>query len=63
MVHYSVLVASPANGFFALRHVLLVLSFTEKGSFAFEEFLELIGQKVKMKGFTKYRAQLDNRSE
>ena len=36
---------------------------SEHGSDAFEEFLELIGMKVKMKGFSKYRAQLDNKSE
>ena len=36
---------------------------TEKGSQAFDEFLSLLGKRVKMKGFTKYRAQLDNRSE
>ncbi|KAK3584588.1 hypothetical protein CHS0354_040292 [Potamilus streckersoni] len=30
---------------------------------AFEEFLNLIGQKVELKGFEKYRAQLDNKSE
>ena len=35
----------------------------ETGSTALEEFLELIGEKVKMKGFNKYRAQLDNKSE
>ncbi len=35
----------------------------ETGSPALDEFLELIGQKVRMKGFTKYRAQLDNKSE
>ena len=39
------------------------LHFTESGSSAFEEFLNLIGQRVRMKGFTKYRAQLDNKSE
>ena len=37
--------------------------FLESGSKAFDEFLELIGMKVKMKGFTKFRAQLDNKSE
>lgn len=35
----------------------------ENGSPAFDEFLELLGEKVRMKGFTKYRAQLDNKSE
>ena len=33
------------------------------GSDGFDEFLELIGQSVRMKGFTKYRAQLDNKSK
>ena len=37
--------------------------FVEFGSKAFNEFLELLGQKVKMRGFAKYRAQLDNKSE
>ena len=35
----------------------------EQGSPAFEDFLSLLGKKVKMKGFTKYRAQLDNKSK
>lgn len=35
----------------------------EEGSPAFEEFLELLGQKVTLKGFTKYRAQLDNKTD
>jgi hypothetical protein len=30
---------------------------------AFEEFLDLLGQRVRLKGFSKYRAQLDNKSE
>ena len=30
---------------------------------AFEEFLEVIGQRVRMKGFTKHRAGLDPKSE
>ena len=29
---------------------------------ALEEFLDLLGQRVRLKGFTKYRAQLDNKS-
>ena len=37
--------------------------FAECGSPAFDEFLELMGDKVRMKGFSKYRAQLDNKSE
>ncbi|KAM5206289.1 signal-induced proliferation-associated 1-like protein 2 isoform 1-T3 [Hipposideros larvatus] len=30
---------------------------------AFEEFLDLLGQRVRLKGFTKYRAQLDNKGD
>ncbi|XP_032871118.1 signal-induced proliferation-associated 1-like protein 2, partial [Amblyraja radiata] len=30
---------------------------------AFEEFLDLLGQRVKLKGFEKYRAQLDNKTD
>lgn len=30
---------------------------------AFEEFLDLIGERVTLKGFERYRAQLDNRSK
>lgn len=30
---------------------------------AFEEFLDLLGQRVRLKGFNKYRAQLDNKSK
>ncbi|XP_066553473.1 signal-induced proliferation-associated 1-like protein 2 isoform X2 [Amia ocellicauda] len=29
----------------------------------FEEFLDLLGQRVRLKGFTKYRAQLDNKTD
>lgn len=29
---------------------------------ALEEFLDLLGQRVRLKGFSKYRAQLDNKS-
>jgi len=35
----------------------------EQGSEAFEQFLMLLGNKVKMRGFTKYRAQLDNKTD
>ncbi|XP_072345487.1 signal-induced proliferation-associated 1-like protein 2 [Scyliorhinus torazame] len=30
---------------------------------AFEEFLDLLGQRVKLKGFDRYRAQLDNKTD
>lgn len=30
---------------------------------AFEEFLNLLGERVRLKGWEKYRAQLDNKSE
>ncbi|XP_040098672.1 signal-induced proliferation-associated 1-like protein 2 isoform X1 [Oryx dammah] len=30
---------------------------------AFEEFLDLLGQRVRLKGFSKYRAQLDNKTD
>lgn len=29
---------------------------------ALEEFLDLLGEKIRLKGFTKYRAQLDTKS-
>lgn len=29
---------------------------------ALEEFLQLLGERVRLKGFTKYRAQLDTKS-
>nr|XP_023652043.1 signal-induced proliferation-associated 1-like protein 2 isoform X2 [Paramormyrops kingsleyae] len=29
----------------------------------FDEFLDLLGQRVRLKGFTKYRAQLDNKTD
>ncbi|XP_071244497.1 signal-induced proliferation-associated 1-like protein 2 isoform X4 [Salvelinus alpinus] len=35
----------------------------ESASPALEEFMELLGQKVRLKGFTKYRAQLDNKTD
>lgn len=30
---------------------------------AFEEFLDLLGERVRLKGWEKYRAQLDNKSK
>lgn len=30
---------------------------------AFDEFLNLLGERVRLKGWEKYRAQLDNKSE
>lgn len=30
---------------------------------AFDEFLDLLGERVRLKGWEKYRAQLDNKSE
>ena len=38
-------------------------SFSESGSPAFDEFLNLIGERVRLKGFENYRAQLDNKSK
>ncbi|CDQ61375.1 unnamed protein product [Oncorhynchus mykiss] len=35
----------------------------ESASPSLEEFLELLGQRVRLKGFTKYRAQLDNKTD
>ncbi|VDI72065.1 signal-induced proliferation-associated 1 like protein 1 [Mytilus galloprovincialis] len=35
----------------------------ENSSPAFEEFLKCIGHKIRLKGFEKYRAQLDNKSD
>ncbi|XP_035982425.1 signal-induced proliferation-associated 1-like protein 2 isoform X2 [Fundulus heteroclitus] len=35
----------------------------ESGGPALEEFLDLLGQRVRLKGFTKYRAQLDNKTD
>ncbi|XP_026852387.2 signal-induced proliferation-associated 1-like protein 2 isoform X2 [Electrophorus electricus] len=35
----------------------------ESSSAAFQEFLDLLGQRVRLKGFTKYRAQLDNKMD
>jgi len=45
---------------------LVFMSFfclTETSGPAFDEFLELIGKRVPLKGFEGYRAQLDNRSK
>ena len=36
---------------------------TEASGPAFEEFLDLIGTRIVLKGFEGYRAQLDNRSK
>ena len=35
----------------------------EEGGAAFNEFLDLIGQRVRLKGFAKYKAGLCNKSE
>ena len=35
----------------------------EEGGTAFNEFLELVGQKVRLKGFNKYKAGLCNKSK
>ena len=35
----------------------------EEGGPAFNEFLDLIGQRVRLKGFNKYKAGLCNKSE
>ncbi|XP_064862447.1 signal-induced proliferation-associated 1-like protein 2 isoform X3 [Oncorhynchus nerka] len=35
----------------------------ESASPSLEEFLDLLGQRVRLKGFTKYRAQLDNKTD
>lgn len=35
----------------------------ESSGQAFEEFLDLLGERVRLKGWEKYRAQLDNKSE
>lgn len=35
----------------------------ESAGSAFDEFLDLLGERVRLKGWEKYRAQLDNRSE
>lgn len=40
-----------------------IFFFSEHSGPAFEEFLSCIGQKVRLKGFEKYRAQLDNKSK
>lgn len=35
----------------------------ESAGSAFEEFLQLLGERVRLKGFEKYRAQLDTKSK
>lgn len=35
----------------------------ESAGAAFEEFLQLLGERVRLKGFEKYRAQLDTKSK
>ncbi|XP_051967068.1 signal-induced proliferation-associated 1-like protein 2 isoform X2 [Xyrauchen texanus] len=35
----------------------------ESGSPALDEFLDLLGQRVRLKGFSKFRAQLDNKTD
>ena len=40
-----------------------VFSLPEEAGPAFNEFMDLIGERVVLKGFEGYRAQLDNRSK
>lgn len=40
-----------------------LFSIAEYAGPAFEEFLNCIGDQVRLKGFEKYRAQLDNKSK
>ena len=40
-----------------------LFSISETASPVFDEFLDLLGQRVRLKGFDKYRAQLDNKCE
>lgn len=35
----------------------------ESAGTAFDEFLDLLGERVRLKGWEKYRAQLDNKCE
>lgn len=48
---------------FHTSNSLRFIFFSEHSGPAFEEFLSCIGQKVRLKGFEKYRAQLDNKSK
>ena len=43
--------------------IMSLFCLTEMSGPAFDEFLELIGKRVALKGFEGYRAQLDNRSK
>jgi len=43
--------------------VFLLFCVSETGSPVFDEFLNLIGQKVRLKGFEKYRGGLDCKSK
>ena len=43
--------------------VLLIFIIIATASPELDEFLDFIGQRVRMKGFDGYRAQLDNKSE
>lgn len=46
-----------------IKFIKIFFFFAEHSGPAFEEFLSCIGQKVRLKGFEKYRAQLDNKSK
>ena len=43
--------------------ILLFIIVIATASSELEEFLDFIGERVRMKGFDGYRAQLDNKSE
>lgn len=44
-------------------HFTVFFKSIEHASPAFDEFVDCIGEKIRLKDFEKYRAQLDNKSE
>ena len=60
IVVVSLLTKKTASYFRVYSNVFI---FPESSSPAFDEFLNLIGERVRLKGFENYRAQLDNKSK
>lgn len=49
--------------FFAQRPLHCPFFYTEVAGPAFEEFLDMLGQRVRLKGFDKYKGGLDNKGD
>lgn len=44
---------------YEIRKGIFILHFTEKGSPGFDKFLEILGERIRLKNWDKYRGGLD----